>query len=242
VTEICGLVAVRMASKRLPRKAFLPIGGRPILQVLVDRLRASKLDFVVCTTTAEEDKEIESWCAARSVPCFRGDEENVLARFVRCLETHPAEYAVRITGDNPFTDFDSMWEMFPGMKQEKADYARQMGVPLGAACEIARSESLRELLRRSRAPELSEYMTYFFELAPFIKKHLYPVKKEIRMPELRLTIDYEADLRFANALLERFHGRIPTLREIVAYCRQGAEFPRVSENAAAELKEKILFS
>ncbi|MBK8574361.1 MAG: NTP transferase domain-containing protein [Elusimicrobia bacterium] len=157
MAEIIGLVAVRMASKRLPKKAFRTIAGKPILQMLVDRLRTSGLDdFIVCTTTADEDKEIELWCAEKGVKCFCGDAEDVLKRFIRCVAAHPSEYIVRITGDNPFTDFISMHEMFIKMKETNADYARQIGVPLGTACEIVRSSVLEELHRRSRTPELSE--------------------------------------------------------------------------------------
>ncbi|MBL0059172.1 MAG: NTP transferase domain-containing protein [Elusimicrobia bacterium] len=241
--EIIGLVAVRMASRRLPKKAFRTIAGKPILRILVDRLRTSGLDdFVVCTTTADEDKEIESWCSSNGVRCFRGDSDNVLRRFVRCVSTNPAAYIVRITGDNPFTDFLSMREMFVEMKQNKADYARQVGVPLGAACEIVRTSALEELHRRARTPELSEFMTYFFELAPFIRKQFFHVPENIRMPQLRLTIDYESDVQFANALVDHFHGRIPSLEEIVSHCVQRSDYPLVKEDAAAsdEIKKKIL--
>lgn len=242
MAEIIGLVAVRMASKRLPRKAFRTIGGRPILQILVDRLESSGLDdFIVCTTTAVEDNEIELWCVERGVKCFRGETEDVLKRFVRCVSKHPAEYIVRITGDNPFTDFRSMQDMFIRMKHVRADYARQAGVPLGAACEIVRSSVLEELHRRSRTPELSEYMTYFFELAPFVQKLYFEVPEHVRMPHLRLTIDYESDVRFANELLGHFHGRIPSMEEIVSYCAHLLDYPRVVEDrsAADEIRRKI---
>jgi spore coat polysaccharide biosynthesis protein SpsF len=242
MNEITGLVAVRMASKRLSRKAFRTIGGKPILEILVDRLRTSGLDdFIVCTTTAVEDKEIELWCEERGVPCFRGDSDDVLNRFIRCVDAHPSEYIVRITGDNPFTDFLSMGEMFTKMKKNNADYARQVGVPLGTACEIVRRSVLEELHRRSRTPELSEYMTYFFEMAPFIRKYYFAVPEPIRLPQLRLTIDYESDVQFANELLMHFQGRIPSLEEIVSHCARWPEYPRVVEDVAAaeEIRKKI---
>ncbi|MBK8574360.1 MAG: hypothetical protein IPN90_01320 [Elusimicrobia bacterium] len=59
------------------------------------------------------------------------------------------------------------------------------------------------------------------------------MSESVRMPQLRLTIDYESDLRFANELLNHFQGRVPTLKEIVSHCAQLPEYPRVKEDRAA---------
>lgn len=243
--KLLGLVAVRMTSKRLPRKAFRTIGSKTILEIIVEKLKVSGFDdFVICTTLEKQDSEIASWCDSLGVHCFRGEVDNVMKRFLDCAQLFPSEYIVRVTGDNPFTDFPSAMEMFETMKYEKADYARQMGVPLGTACEIIRLTALKELHERSRRPDLSEYMTYFFEKAPFIKKIFYEVGPALRMPDLRLTIDYERDLEFANTLVSHFKGKIPKLEEIVSHCSSLVNYPRHVEDLSvlSTIKNQIEFN
>lgn len=242
---IIGLVAVRSGSTRLPNKAFLDLCGQPMLGVLIDRLQRTDAldDVVVCTTTAPADDRIEQFCRDRGVACFRGEVSNVLKRFTDALAVHPAQYAVRITGDNPLTDFETMKEAFAYIRSQGGDYTRQVGVPVGTACEIIRAEKLRELLRRTPSAELTEYMTYFFEMAPFIKNTLYRVGPDVTFPDLRLTIDYQADLdNVANMI--RDHGNaIPPLSEIVTYFRRKPDYPRVTVNLAdvETIKQQIRF-
>ncbi|MBU0630386.1 MAG: hypothetical protein KKC80_05640 [Candidatus Margulisbacteria bacterium] len=242
--EIVGLVAVRTESTRLPGKAFRPLAGKPLLEVLVDRLLATKEldDFIICATVNPSDDKVEEFCLTKKVKCYRGEVKNVLDRFLGATSLVPSEYVVRITGDNPLTDFLTMRECFDYMKANQGDYSRQMGVPLGTACEVIRTEALRELSRRTLSHDLTEYMTYFFEMAPFIKNTLYEVKPEHRFPELRLTVDYESDLIFIQKIFDHF-GRAPSLQEVVAYCKTLTEYPRVVNDpvAAAEIKNQIKF-
>ena len=69
------VVSARMASSRCPGKALAPLAGRPLLEVLLDRMAAVRgVDGVVLATSvnAENDPLVE---AARSVgvEVFRGD-------------------------------------------------------------------------------------------------------------------------------------------------------------------------
>ncbi|MFA6169594.1 MAG: hypothetical protein WCW67_02025 [Candidatus Margulisiibacteriota bacterium] len=242
--EIVGLVAVRTASSRLKNKAFKLLSGKPIIEILVDRLKATPyLDgFVICTTALSGDDAIEEFCKKKGVICYRGDDKNVLGRFLGAMERMPSDYVVRITGDNPLSDFENMKLAFEYMKANNGDYSRPVGLPLGTACEVIKTSALRELSRRTLSHDLTEYMTYFFEMAPFIKNTLYEVKPEHRFPELRLTVDYESDLIFIQKIFDHF-GRVPSLKEVVAYCKTLTEYPRVVNDpvAAAEIKNQIKF-
>lgn len=243
--EIIGLVAIRTESRRLKNKAFRRILGKPIIKILTERLKKTPYleDFIICTTADKSDNVIEEFCRREKVKYFRGENENVLKRFVDASKILPSKYVVRITGDNPLTDFESMSDCYLHLKGKNADYSRPIGVPLGTAGEVIRTEKLYELLDRSLNPELSEYMTYFFELAPFIKSELYKIKEEIYMPDLRLTIDYESDLVFVEALIKHFNGIIPSLKEIVKYCRGLNNYPKVSTfgTRGLEIRSKIRF-
>lgn len=243
--EIIGLIAVRMDSTRLPGKAFKMLNGKPLIEVLIERLNQTPHldDFVVCTTKKSSDDIIEQFCLECNINVYRGAGDNVLGRFVEASATIPSEYVVRITGDNPLTDFESMNESFEYLKEHKGDYSRPIGVPGGAACEIIRTKALLEVNARTLSAELSEYMTFFFEIAPFVKKSLFKVGEDSFLPDLRLTVDYEKDLLFLNELLSHFAGRYPSLSEIIRYCRVSGDYPRYCNDnkTVSKIREKIRF-
>jgi len=70
------LVAARMHSTRLPRKALLPLAGRPSITHLFDRLRHSKraASFVLCTSIHPDDAVLAELAAQHGVSWFRGAE------------------------------------------------------------------------------------------------------------------------------------------------------------------------
>ena len=58
-SQVKGFITVRSASKRLPRKCFLPFGDETILSHVIKRSIWYGIEPIVCTTTNKEDDEIE---------------------------------------------------------------------------------------------------------------------------------------------------------------------------------------
>ena len=100
------LVAVRMKSIRCEGKALSDLGGRPLLARLCERIAAAKRlhGVIVCTSTHPQDGVLAESCAAHGLKVFRGDEDDVMGRFLDCLAQNPSDHIVRVTGDNPLTD------------------------------------------------------------------------------------------------------------------------------------------
>ena len=70
--KVEAFVQARMGSTRLPGKVLLPVNGRPILSIMVGRLRkAQSLSNIrVLTTEKKEDDQIESFCEENDIRCF----------------------------------------------------------------------------------------------------------------------------------------------------------------------------
>jgi spore coat polysaccharide biosynthesis protein SpsF len=100
------IIQARMSSSRLPGKVLLDIGGKPMLQHVIERTqRARSLDaVVVATTTDDADRPVADFCTSARVPCFRGSPQDVLDRYYQVAKAQAAEIAVRITGDCPLID------------------------------------------------------------------------------------------------------------------------------------------
>lgn len=100
------IIQARRSSRRLPDKVLLDIGGKPMLQRVVERIRqARRLDeVIVATTIAPEDDAIGQLCQHIGVAVTRGSVFDVLDRFYQTSLAFQAKVVVRITADCPLID------------------------------------------------------------------------------------------------------------------------------------------
>ena len=86
--KIDAIIEARMNSSRLPGKVMFKIKNKPILELLVDRLRSvSDLKkIVIATTTNPADDQIVSWAKKKKVLFFRGSENDVMERVLKQLK------------------------------------------------------------------------------------------------------------------------------------------------------------
>src|SRR5262249_10453488 len=105
VRTVCTIEA-RMTSSRLPGKVLLEAAGKPLLAHMVERLRRARtLDAIVIATTEEAASDpIVALAEQLGVGCFRGGEEDVLARVLGAAQAYDAELIVETTGDCPLID------------------------------------------------------------------------------------------------------------------------------------------
>src|SRR3954469_7998476 len=95
-----------MTSSRLPGKVLLPVLGRPLLELMVERLRrARRIDTIVLATTAEVASDpLEALAAELRIGCFRGSEDDVLGRVLGTARAYDADLIVETTSDCPLID------------------------------------------------------------------------------------------------------------------------------------------
>ncbi len=82
---------------------MLDLGGRPVIERVVERVRkVPEIDAVViATTTRAEETPLIDHLGALDAPVFRGPAEDVLARYVIAASAAKASIVVRITSDCP---------------------------------------------------------------------------------------------------------------------------------------------
>lgn len=202
-----GIVQARLGSSRLPGKVLLPIGGRPMIDVVVSRLRrAHRLDDVVVATGAGHlDDEVAAWCDRAAVPCVRGSEDDVLARFALAARTHDADVVVRITADCPLVDPDVVDLAVDHLIGDEADYVligNDTGLPLGVNAEVIRRWALDEAAASATAPFEREHVTpYVRDRRDRFVLRSIEAPPELRRPGYRLTVDEQADLDLVRSLV-----------------------------------------
>ncbi len=143
------IVAARSGSARLPRKGLRPLQGVPMIVFLFRRILPSKLadKIIFATTDLTEDDELASTVGSEGVPVFRGANDDVVKRYVDAATSFNMSYVVRVTGDCPFVDAQTLdYCLDQCRKLGPFDLASTKGLfPVGIDYEIYNAEAMRKL-------------------------------------------------------------------------------------------------
>lgn len=166
------VIQVRMASKRLPGKALLPLAGAPLLQRLIERIERSQLidRLIVATTDDPSDDPIADLCQSLTIDCHRGSHLDVLQRVTDAARRAGADVVVRLTGDNPFVSGDLIDMVVERFLTNSPPYVYahnhgSSGFPFGLFVEVVTLEAL-ENAAISLAADDREHVTLFLRRHP----------------------------------------------------------------------------
>ena len=243
---IIATVSVRMGSSRLPGKVLYPVAGQPLLGHLLDRLaRARRLDgVVVATSVRPENDVIAAYCRTRGTPCFRGDEDDVLARMVGALQAQGATIGVQVFGDGPLIDPVLVDQMI-GLYREAAGAYDFVGNdltttwPPGMEVEVFSVAALEDSHRRCRDPAIREHGTLFLrQHAELYRLKNFNAPPAFHRPELELEVDTLEDLAVLEVVLGHFAGRPDFgLGEVIAFLDREPALAALNQNVARRWKE-----
>ena len=218
-------IEARMGSSRLPGKVLMDVCGRPALSRLVERLRAvdGLDDIVLATSTAPADDALEAWARREGVACFRGSEDDVLARVVGAQQSVGGEIVVEVTGDCTLLPPDIVELGIATYLANDADVVSNVGpvqtFPMGADVQVFPLKLLEEVAATVDDPAVREHVSLFFYDHPErYRIHYIVAPKAWRHPAWRLQLDYPEDHRMIEAVyraLEPHHGPVFGLAEIV---------------------------
>ena len=198
-----------MGSSRFPGKSLAVIWKEATLLELVVRrmMKSARLDDVVLATSdLPRDEPLVRLGRNLGVTVVRGDESDVLTRFVKVIGLLPADAVVRVCGDNPLVDpeqIDSLIDFF--WDNQPSHYAcnDRMGcnLPDGSGAEIMSSEGLRRLDQMVHG-DMREHVSMYATIHPefFAVKRL-EARGRLRRPEIKLDVDYPEDVDFVRELI-----------------------------------------
>jgi spore coat polysaccharide biosynthesis protein SpsF len=195
-----------MRSARLPGKVLLPIplnGGKPIIQWIVDQVRRSQFEkkIILATSVNSENDPMAAYCAAQGIECFRGDEDNVLSRFIELTKLNKFDTVVRLTGDNPIVDIRTLDKAIEFHHQNNYQYTRSEGLPLGMNFEIITPGALLRLQDQMLSEQDKEHVTLFIRNDAASNNGVYKSTDYETTSHLRLTVDYPSDYLVVSTVL-----------------------------------------
>jgi spore coat polysaccharide biosynthesis protein SpsF len=204
------VVQARMGSKRFPGKMLAPLGGRPLLEWVLRRTsRAASLDGVVLATSDQPaDDALERLASALGVPVYRGDEDNVLARFVGAARASSAGRVVRICADNPFVAPEELDRLVRVFSEGRCDYACNhqdrlgSGYADGLGAEIFNAGLLERIEPLADARQREHVTLYLWDHADEFRLAALPAPGPLAHPELRFDVNEPADLEYLETLAQ----------------------------------------
>jgi spore coat polysaccharide biosynthesis protein SpsF len=235
------VVSARMASARAPGKALAPLHGRPLLEVLLARMAAARgTDGVVLATSVNpENDALQALADRMGVPVFRGDEDDVLRRHLDCARKFRAEHVVRVTGDNPLTDLETIERLVAVHRDRQADYTYVPGDALlmGILPEVIATRALEYSWTKGEPRHRSELVTLYIKENPAaFRIQTAELPEGLYRPEYRLTVDEPEDVRLMQAIFDRLDrpGHVVTTREAIELLDREPALAQI--NAAARHK------
>lgn len=202
------IIQARSASTRLPGKILLPFyNSDTILDIQLKQIQKyfPGATIIIATTINPADDVIEAeYAANKNIKIFRGDEDNVLKRFIDAAKHYNIQHIVRICSDNPFLSMPYIEKMISRYFEtypEYVSYRFKNGTPAikahaGLFAEMMSLGALNKIVQKMQEPLYTEHVTNYIYTHPDIFRiEFIPVPERVDeyFDKLRLTIDTQQD-------------------------------------------------
>jgi len=143
-----------MSSSRLPGKALIEFGSRPLLAYVVEAAASVQgiSQVMVVTSRESSDDPIARWCESNNVDVWRGSLNDVAARMLAAADSVGADSLVRVSGDSPMIDpgiISFAVQRFKRLRPDLVTNVRPRSFPAGQSVEVIRTRTLKRLLESS---------------------------------------------------------------------------------------------
>lgn len=209
--KIVATIEARMTSTRLPGKVLKPIIGKPVLELLIERLQCAKNinEIVVATTVNNTDDAIINLCNQLNVKYFRGSEEDVLERVLDAAKSVSADLIVEITGDCPLIDPTIVDECIQTFLEGDYDYVSntiERSYPDGLDVQVFPVSVLEEVNNLTDNPIDHEHVSlYIYEHPERYRLKNLKANGEMFWPELGITLDTQEDYELLCLIFEELY-------------------------------------
>jgi spore coat polysaccharide biosynthesis protein SpsF len=208
-------ITVRTGSKRLPKKCLMEIKGKLAIEYVIDRALKTKADIVVlCTTFLREDDILHYFADVKNIRCYRGSVEDKLMRWWGAAKTFGVDFFVTMDGDDLLCEPELVDLAFDQYKKTGADFIESKDVPCGAFTYGIKVSALDKVCKIKDTDKTEMMAPYFTETGLFKVEQL-EVPEVFKRPEIRMTLDYKADVRFFRRVFGSLKN--PTLRDVIEF-------------------------
>jgi len=209
-------IEARMLSTRLPGKVLRPILGRPMLELMIERLgRVKKAEAIVVATTLDPSCDpIEALARQLSVGCFRGSEDDVLDRVLQAARAAEADLIVETTGDCPLIDPEVIDRVIEGFLAGGVDYVGNIHPatwPRGMDVQVFPRAVLQRVAELTKDPADREHVSlYIYEHPETFRLRNVESGLSADVADWRLTVDTREDYELVTRIYEALYPGNPS--------------------------------
>ena len=214
VINIVAILQSRMNPQKLPHKAILSLGGKPLLLMTVERIKACKLINMIAVSTTNDaiDDQVYQLCKRESIPVFRDSRENQLNIDYKIALKYDADVLLKVSVNTPLIDPSIITKMlkFYIENQDRYDYVSNLNpasYPEGNEVESISISSLRKAWESAEDFHEKENSTLYVRNNPG-KFRLGNVSWEAGYnysKTHRWILDYEEDYVFIKKIFDELY-------------------------------------
>ena len=229
-------ITVRTRSTRLHAKCLLTIVGKLAIEHVIERAKKTKADKVVlCTTAFYEDFVLVNIAEKHGILSHRGHMTDKLARWQRAAERFKVDFFVTFDGDDILCDPSLADLAFDQYEKTNADFIHAPNVPCGAFTYGIKVSALNTVCKIKGSEDTEMMVPYFTETNLFKCEELQNVPIVLQRPEIRMTLDYEDDLKFFRNIFDNLSEGF-SLQDAIEYLDRNEEVRKINDY----LQEKYL--
>jgi len=237
--KVLCIVQARMGSERLPGKVLKPILGQPMILYTLNRLKKCKyLDEIVLATSSRNSEEpLVNVVKSSGFKVFKGDENNVLKRYVDTYKEHGGDIIVRVTGDCPLIDPQIVDNIITYYEINDFDYVR-LDVPetfvRGFDVEVFSSKVLLNVYEQvsllKGSDRFKEHVTlYIYENSDRYKVG-YVRGNEFYNKNYRLCVDTLEDFKLVEQVFSHFKDEYVSGKDVIKYLDNNSDIASININ------------
>jgi spore coat polysaccharide biosynthesis protein SpsF len=213
---IAFIIQARLGSTRLPNKMILPFyKGFSIFEILIEKLKRNfeNIPIIVATSLDTHNDILEQIALENNIFVFRGDESNVLKRFINAAEQYGVNKIIRICADNPFLDGEELKKLLAFVEHHPTyDYVSfnvndtpSIKTHFGFWAEYVSLDALK------KADTLIQESIYYEHVTNYIYEHskifdiafIQPNEVVVEKKDIRMTLDTLQDFEILAEIYER---------------------------------------
>lgn len=205
------IIQARVGSTRLPYKILLPFfKDKSIIDIVIEKLQIFNIPIILATSMDEANDMLESIAHRHGIKCFRGDENDVLQRFISAAEEFSVDEVIRVCSDNPMLDVYAIQQLLE-IADDKYDYVSfdiggtpSIKTHFGFWTEYVTLDALKKVAELTSEPNYHEHVTNHIYTHPDIYNIKWISVEEyiICHPAIRTTIDTSEDFNTVQAIYE----------------------------------------
>jgi spore coat polysaccharide biosynthesis protein SpsF (cytidylyltransferase family) len=218
--KVLCVVQARMSSSRFPGKVLEPFADSTVIELLLQRLKWSKLIDCTIVATSKERSDDQLAKVLEKHQVYRGDLSDVRSRFIELSAIHEPELIVRITADCPLTCGLLIDQVIHAHLESGAEYTANCNedpYPKGFDVEVFNAEILaRESFLTDSFYE-KEHVTPWMYQEENLNVHNFRFIQSRFSRSVNFSVDTPEDLNFLKLLEKRFSVTKFSFEEIWAF-------------------------